>query len=316
MVQISRDAGSWTIEKLTLLEKYLSAYVKATQSLRARGNITYVDLFSGPGSNRNRDTGDIIDGSPVIALKLYPGFSRFVFVESDRHNWDSLQIRVSQLGRAREVDTIYGDCNQKIDEIIKKIPTDGPCFVFLDPAAPVLDWTTVSRIANLRVGYRKRRPEQFILFPYDMGLVRMLPRDEEPESVWGSYTRDQISGVMPDSSKWRAVHLARRQGLIDAQEQRRRFLYLYWMGLNELGYQFVLQPRLIKTRNGHRLYDLYFVSDNETGGKIMGSVIKAPAIPVEHQLALFQEESVELVQEDPYDFRVGEKWYLELQGKS
>ena len=83
MVQREREVGQWTLEKLTLLREYLIAYVNATKRARAWGNISYIDLFAGSGRDRLRNTNQIFDGSPLIAMKLEPGFSRFVFVDSD-----------------------------------------------------------------------------------------------------------------------------------------------------------------------------------------------------------------------------------------
>ena len=40
-----------------------------------------MDLFAGPGFDKDRGTGDVVDGSPVLALKLHPGFRRYVFIE-------------------------------------------------------------------------------------------------------------------------------------------------------------------------------------------------------------------------------------------
>jgi three-Cys-motif partner protein len=296
LVQRERIVGRWTREKLTLLREYLAAYVIATKRARAHGGITYVDLFAGPGMNRLKGTSERFDGSPLIAMRLAPGFSRFVFVDSDPQNWDSLQAWVSQLGKVHEAEIVYGDCNQKIAEVIRSIPTDGPCFVFLDPSSPALDWNTIASIASVRIGYYRRRPEQFILFPYDMALVRLL-----------SLSGEQVSRVMPDSSKWRAVFAARRRIELGPQEQRRRFLYLYWMGLRDLGYRHVLPPRLISTPDGHLLYDLFFASDHEAGRKIMGDVLRKPRDMFNQQLSLKME--------DPFDFQEGEAWYLELQSR-
>ena len=266
--------------------------------------MSYVDLFAGPGTNRLRDTKEPFDGSPLIAMKLAPGFSRFLFVESDPQNVGSLQTWISQLGLVRQAEVVYGDCNQMIEQVIRNIPRTGPSFVFLDPPSPSLQWATVARISSVRVGYRKLRPEQFILFPYNMGIVRMMPLGKDPVSIWGTVTEEQVSRVMPDPSKWRAVYEARQRGEFEAQEQRRRFLYLYWMGLNELGYKHVLNPRLLETPNGRPLYDMFFVSDSDPGQNIMHHVLSKPR-------TLF--EQPRLIMEDPHDFQKGEKWYATLK---
>ncbi len=307
MVQQVLDAGSWTAEKLALFQEYLSAFVRATQSARLKGgNVTYVDLFAGPGQVRLRETGAVIDGSPLIAMKL-PGFSRFVFVEEKAEHVGSLDSWISRLGHARDAETVPGDCNAKIAEVIDNIPRDGPCFVFLDPPSPALEWATVARLATVQVTYQKRKPELLILFPYDMGIARMLPVDQDPTDIWGPTTEEQISGVMPDEFTWRAIYEARQRGGFGADEQRRRFLYLYWAGLKDLGYKYVLGPRVIRSSMRRPLYSLYFASDHDAGRKIMQSVFK--------KLRPRLGEQLRLILEDPFAFQEGEQWYLELKAQ-
>ena len=306
MVQRYREVRLWTQEKLTLLSEYLNAYVIATKRAREYGNISYVDLFSGPGQDRLKETGQIFNGSPLIAMNLSPGFTSLLFVDSDPENIGSLQTWISRLGLQKEADAIAGDCNQKIEEVIQLLPKDGPCFFFLDPPSPVLDWRTIVHIADVRVGYRRLRPEQFILFPYNMGLVRLMPFSAPPENIWGPTTEEQISRVMPDPLKWRLVYEDWRKGKYEAQQKRRRFLYLYWMGLKGLGYKHVLGPRLIKTPDGLPLYDLFFTSDNDAGRNIMRDIFNKPRDMFSQQLRL--------IQEDPFEFQEGEQWYLDFKG--
>jgi len=63
--------GEWVPNK----HHYLSRYIEATWAARAKylppkgtGGAAYIDLFAGPGCARIRDTGEIIDGSPLIVL--------------------------------------------------------------------------------------------------------------------------------------------------------------------------------------------------------------------------------------------------------
>ncbi len=307
MQERARDVGPWSLEKLSLLKKYLEAYVRATRQIRDRGDsITYVDLFAGPGLVRLRGTNQVSDGSPLIALKLDPGFSRFVFVDTDAENIAALQSWISRLGMLDKGEAIRGDSNDLIQEVARLIPTNGACFAFLDPPAPVLTWNTITQLAQLRMWPSGNKPEQFILFPYNMGLVRMMPEDESPESIWGEPTDEQISRVMPDPWKWRAVYAAWQRGSFGAQQKRLRFLYLYWAGLKELGYRYVLGPRTIRTPNRRPLYDLFFCSDHPVGGRIMLDVFEST------RQGNMLEQQLPLIQEDPYEFHEGEQWYLEL----
>ncbi|MBI4202542.1 MAG: three-Cys-motif partner protein TcmP [Chloroflexi bacterium] len=307
MQERARDVGPWSLEKLTLLRKYLAAYVNATKDIWERGDIiTYVDLFAGPGLVKNRDTGEVFDGSPLIAMRLEPPFSRFILLDLDPDHVLALQDWVTRLGLQGKTQILQGDCNVQIQTVLRSLSRSGASFFFLDPPSPALAWNTITQISRIQMWPSGNKLEQFILFPYNMGLVRMLPRDENPELIWGETTEEQISSVMPDPVKWRKVYQAWQQGSFEAAQKRRRFLYLYWSGLKELGYNYVLGPRTIRRQNRRALYDLFFCSDHPVGNKIMADVFR-PQLSFGEQLPL--------VQEDPYNFRQGERWYLDLSEK-
>src|SRR5687768_2772734 len=78
--------GAWSDEKLDLLRCYLGTlrgtggFLPATQAAQQR---YYVDLFAGSGQNRVKGTDQVIDGSPLIALKAGPPqFTKLFWVES------------------------------------------------------------------------------------------------------------------------------------------------------------------------------------------------------------------------------------------
>jgi three-Cys-motif partner protein len=66
--------GPWASEKHERLRKY--KYIDAYRGARAMylpprgtGGAAYIDLFSGPGRSQLEDTGEFIDGSPLVAYK-------------------------------------------------------------------------------------------------------------------------------------------------------------------------------------------------------------------------------------------------------
>ena len=91
--------GKWTEDKLTVLQKYLHAYVTLMRSNeRARHfKLTYLDGFAGSGRNyvadENGEQGYITGfndleteafyrGSPCRALEVDPAFDSYVFIET------------------------------------------------------------------------------------------------------------------------------------------------------------------------------------------------------------------------------------------
>ena len=53
--------GSWSIEKLNLLRKYLSAYIKVLKNQDWCRGFEYIDAFAGTGKPRTRDEQRHID---------------------------------------------------------------------------------------------------------------------------------------------------------------------------------------------------------------------------------------------------------------
>jgi three-Cys-motif partner protein len=64
-----RDSGIWAKEKLHYLEDYLNIFFFGMRK-KWPGKLYYIDLFSGPGLCRIRETGEELDGSPLIALRF------------------------------------------------------------------------------------------------------------------------------------------------------------------------------------------------------------------------------------------------------
>ena len=272
-----RQVGSWTQQKLNYLDKYLHAFMGATQ--RITSPLVYLDLFAGPGYDQLRDTGEIIAGSPVIAMRA--GFSHVSLVDLDPANTAALRQLESKEPRGR-VRIYTGDSNQQIDAVLSNVPRNfGAGFCFVDPAGLHANWETIRKISLYhRTGRNKL--EQFILFPYDMGIVRMLVRDRDRDldEVWAGAST-QVSAIMPETYNWRSVYEARRNphSPLSASQTRRRFAYIYQQGLQNLGYRYVPTPKLVGARpNSRPLYFLFFASDSDTGERIMTDVMNKPGL--------------------------------------
>src|SRR4051794_6472497 len=62
-----------------MLAAYLPRFNIASSSVR--GGTTYLDLFAGDTTNLSRTTGEVISGSPLIALDAQPPCARTVLFE-------------------------------------------------------------------------------------------------------------------------------------------------------------------------------------------------------------------------------------------
>lgn len=314
MNPLARDVGPWTIVKFTFLREYLNAYVDATKRIRTRSDVCFMDIFAGPGHDRERDTGHVVDGSPLIAMSLHSGFGRFIFLDIQEKNIRQLEHEAATRGLTNSTHTIIGDCNLAIDEALSYSPRRGATFCFIDPASGDAHWSTIKKIAQYKPE-GSRKVELFILFPYDMALVRFLARSEDPQLLGRLDTERRMNAVMPDTVRWKAVYQTRNRRLIRPSEARRRFAYIYWMGLKDLGYQHVLQPKLLTTPKGRPLYFLYFASDHPAGERIMSHVLNksretnARERATQLEMQFSEEELLMPNLTDPWEFREGEPWY-------
>src|SRR5262249_39320718 len=114
----------------------------------------YLDLFSGPGYSRIRNTSRIVQGSPLIALGLPDPFDGYIFADENPAAMATLGTRAGRMPSGVGVSLVPGDANAVVDEIIRQIPGEVGegtlSFCFLDPYKLNLHFDTVRRLAEGR----------------------------------------------------------------------------------------------------------------------------------------------------------------------
>lgn len=268
-----------------ILSAYLSAFAKAC---RKAGGWYGLDLFAGTGLNWSITRDEAIDGSALIALKAEaPKATKIVMAEKHPKAFEALTARTTTYG-ARVV-RIGDDANAAIGEMLSIVPARAPAFAFLDPEGSELEWETVKAIADHKRGHSPNKIEQLILFPTDLGFVRLAP--DRPELVTRIYGHD----------RWREIFERRVADEISADEARGEYVRLYGEGLRELGYKTVLDRQITKA-NGAPMYFLVFATDNDTGERIMDSVFDQVRLRINEELGqarLFD------IQNSPRERRLG-----------
>lgn len=80
-----RPSGRWAIEKLDYVARYINVF---ETSMRNKWSVRYyVDLMAGPGKNRLKETGQIILGSPLLALTTTYPFTDYFFADLSEGKW-------------------------------------------------------------------------------------------------------------------------------------------------------------------------------------------------------------------------------------
>ncbi|MGH6792526.1 MAG: three-Cys-motif partner protein TcmP [Methyloceanibacter sp.] len=130
------DVGIWTKEKHTRLRRY----VDITWGVRKRwvegsGGATYIDLFCGSGRAVVRETGERIDGSPVVAFKTARDckvpFSKIYIADESETSVSAAQQRLTTISAPVAIET--GRAADTAHRIAEHLNKHGLHLVFLDP---------------------------------------------------------------------------------------------------------------------------------------------------------------------------------------
>ena len=170
--------GPWTKQKLDLLREYLTRYNQVLQNQNLKR--WYVDGFAGSGHTVAGKEGEVLNGSPLIALECVPPFHQLRFIEAKKSNIDSLAELVNQSEDFRKrSQLVHGDANTELVAYCKEMRYDWRAVVFLDPFATAVEWRTMEALAATK------KCDVWILLPLG-ALNRLLTNDSERDPTWNA----------------------------------------------------------------------------------------------------------------------------------
>lgn len=246
--------GQWAADK----HHYLKQYVEATRAVRAkflppvgRGGAAFIDLFAGPGTVRVRDSGEICDGSPLVALRHADApFTKLVLCDLDPNNARALRARTA--AENPRVTVIEGDCNTHIAEVTRAIPEYGLNIALIDPfALRALKFKTLERLAAFE------RMDLMVHFP-TADIKRNLAQNENTRT-W----LDEALGT----KEWAAK--------IASSTDVAVLIEIFKQQLGLLGYQSQhVRSEPIRNNQNATLYYLVYASKSPRGDAIWQSITK------------------------------------------
>lgn len=148
--------GVWAKEK----QEYLCRYVDMSRAVRRRylapagsGGASYIDLFCGPGRSQVKETGEIIDGSPVAAWKksLEGGapFTKVIIADLDEERLNAATERLKKLNAP--VIPIHGPAIETSFKALQHATPYGLNFAFIDPfSIGSLDFQIFKTLSRLK----------------------------------------------------------------------------------------------------------------------------------------------------------------------
>ena len=150
---LTPTVGRWAVDKYARVWMYCQIFSTGMKAKWDRR--VYIDLFAGAGRAKIKGTGDIVPGSPVLALKVREPFDKYIFCDVDPANIATLRSRVDEIAPEADVDYVIGDVNSTVSKIVSSIPrhTSGRSvlsFCFADPYSLALRFQTIEKLADGR----------------------------------------------------------------------------------------------------------------------------------------------------------------------
>jgi three-Cys-motif partner protein len=195
------DVGIWAPEeKHSRLRRYIDISKRARRKFlgRHKAGATYVDLFCGPGRARVRETGQIIDGSAVLAFKVATEgeapFSKIYIADVKSSYVEACKRRLEHAGAFAA--SYMGEARTTVSEIAKQLNDRALHFAFLDPYnLAALPFEVIKQLATFR------RMDMLIhvsAMDLQMNLRYYIEATESPLDTFAPGWRDVIDESQPD----------------------------------------------------------------------------------------------------------------------
>jgi three-Cys-motif partner protein len=261
--------GPWTEVKLDIVRKYAAAYSKI---VRAKGFYhLYIDAYAAGGSHISRTTGEIVPGSPLIALATQPPFREYHFIDAD-------PARVSQLRRYTagrpDVEVHPGDCNQiLVTDVFPRCRYEDRrrALCLLDPYNIDLRWEVIAMAGHMR---SVEVFVNFMVMDMNMNVLLRDPDKADPAQVarmnrfWGD---DSWRSIAYEQSPQQ--HLFGESEEVKVEDANEKISKAYRRRLVDVaGLAYAPQPLRFVNSIGRTIYYLFFASPNATGSKIIEEV--------------------------------------------
>lgn len=276
----TRFGGPWTVKKLRILRGYLDSYTTALK--HKNFELIYIDAFAGNGyisllNSSDREFNDqFIEGSANIALQIQDKpFDKLLLVEKNQKRYEELKLfRDQHMGR--DIVVSCADANAYLQRLVLRQNRQRGV-LFLDPFGTAVEWTTVSRIAELQA------LDTWILFPIG-AIQRILPTSRIPDDVDPRWAK-RLTTVYGDES-WRRLYRPNPQKSLFGQDDSLGQSYFRDPGANGLldlyksrlsdcfGSRLLKESCTLANSTGSPLFEFIFCAGNKRGEPIAKRIAK------------------------------------------
>lgn len=249
------EVGLWAEKKYKLVGQYCNIF---TTSMKYKwNNLIYIDLFSGCGYAKIRDSKNIIKSSSLISLSIPHPFTKYIFCEKVKDRFEALKQRVERDYKNMNILTLRGDCNLIIDKVIEQIPKPSKTnsvltFCFVDPFSIDLSFNTIKELSQYKVDF-------LILLAFGMDVNRNI-------KIYLNEENNKIDNFL-GNNEWRtkfneSILSNNNSGLLKflADEYQNNMKRLGYLKNNEF-------HQIRSTDKNLPLYHLAFFSRSDLGNK-------------------------------------------------
>jgi three-Cys-motif partner protein len=263
------EIGIWSEVKLAIIREYASAYSTILEAQRRQKipslKWLYIDAYAGPGLHLSKTTGDIVEGSPLIAINTNPPFSEYHFIDADPRRAEQLRRLV---GDRDDVFIDSADCN---DLLIQKVFPRAKysdyrrALCLLDPYNINLKWEVIEAAG------KSGSIEVFLTFMI-MDINRNALRRNRDKAVQSKI--DQLTCLWGDET-WEAAAFDSSGNLFgDPEKVSNEQFEAAWRDRlkRKAGFKFVSEPMPMTTKTKSVIYYLYFASQKPVAANIVDDI--------------------------------------------
>jgi three-Cys-motif partner protein len=265
MVPEYDEIGVWSEVKLAIIKEYAKAYARILDKTVPRLRWLYIDAFAGPGLHVSKKTGEVVDGSPLIALKTVPPFSEYHFIDSNTARANQLRTIA---GSRSDVHVYSGDCNEVLlRDVFPRARYEDyrRALCVLDPYNINLKWDVIETAGQMK------SVELFLNFMI-MDINRNALRRDRDTALQSKI--DQLTALWGDDTWEDAAYSTTGNLFRNPEKVSNDEFELAWRERlkKKAGFKFVSKPMPMKTKTNSVIYYLYFASQKPVAANIVEDI--------------------------------------------
>jgi three-Cys-motif partner protein len=260
------EIGYWSEVKLAILREYGAAYSRILAAQPFSRGHAYIDAFAGAGTHLSKTTGELVTGSPMIAVQTRPEFTDLYFVDLDGTRVD--ELRKLTEGDAR-VHVLHGDCNEiLLREVFPRCRYEDyrRALCVLDPYSLNVSWevlATAGQMKSIDIFYN------FMIMDANMNVFMRNPDRVAPEQakrmdiVWGDGTWRQAAYRKGEDLFGEVEEKGTNEDIAEAFRRRLREV---------AAFSYVPEPIPMRNRRNAVVYYSYFASAKAVAADIVEDI--------------------------------------------